>query len=166
MFQDEASFGRINTPQLCWAPKGTRPTVPCHRVREYMHAYGAVEPVTGDSFFLILPKSNTICMNLFLGNLSKEYENDMIVLVCDGAPWHKSKELKIPKNIIITFIPPYTPEMNPIEQIWKEIRKMSFHNVCFKTLGSVVDVLSDTICSLSNELVKSVTGREWIFDVF
>lgn len=105
-------------------------------------------------------------MNLFLEHLSKEYENDVIVLVCDGAPWHKSKELKIPKNIIITFIPPYTPEMNPIEQIWKEIRKIAFHNVCFKTLDNVVDVLSSTITSLSNELVKSVTGRKWIFDVF
>ena len=50
---------------------------------------------------------------------SKEYEQDMILLICDGASWHKSKWLKIPKNIKIIHIPPYTPEMNPIEQICK-----------------------------------------------
>ena len=51
---------------------------------------------------------------------------DKIILVCDGAAWHKSGSLRIPENIELVFIPPYTPEMNPIEQIWKEIRKRGF----------------------------------------
>ena len=65
-------------------------------------------------------------MNIFLKELSKTYKNDMILLVCDGATWHKSKGLRIPENIEIMHIPPYTPEMNPIEQIWKQIRTMGF----------------------------------------
>lgn len=55
-----------------------------------------------------------------------------------GAAWHKSNALKIPENIRLTFIPPYTPEMNPIEQIWKEIRKRGFKNEVFQTLNKVV----------------------------
>ena len=52
----------------------------------------------------------------------------MIMLCCDGAAWHKSKTLQVPENIVLFYIPPYTPEMNPIEQIWKELRKIGFRN--------------------------------------
>ena len=166
MFQDEAGFGRINKPKYCWCEKGIRPSVPCHHIREYRYAYGAVEPVTGDSFFLIMPYCNTACMNIFLRKLSEQCPEDMILLCCDGAAWHKSAGLDLPENIILFHIPPYTPEMNPIEQIWKEIRKRGFHNEVFATLEKVVDRLCDTICSLSNNIISSITGREWIIEVF
>ena len=83
MFQDEAGFGRINKPKYCWAEKGVRPSVPCHHIREYRYAYGTVEPNTGDSFFLILPYNNTVCMNLFLKELSCKYCDDIILVVCE-----------------------------------------------------------------------------------
>ncbi len=166
MFQDEASFGRINKPKYCWCAKGTRPSVPCHHVREYRYVYGAVEPLTGEGFFLIMPYCNTVCMNVFLAELSKKYPNDKIILVCDGAAWHKSKSLIIPDNIELVFIPPYTPEMNPIEQIWKEIRKIGFKNEVFQTLQNVMDRLCYVIRSLSKNTIKSVTGRNWILSCF
>ena len=162
MFQDEAGFGRINKPKRCWCSKKTRPSVPCHHIREYRYAYGAVEPVTGENFFLVLPRCDTICMNVFLNELSKAYPEDQILLVCDGASWHKSKGLKIPDNTTLLHIPPYTPEMNPIEQIWKQLRAMGFKNEVFKTLNHVVERLCETICCLSNDLVKSITCRRWI----
>jgi putative transposase len=166
MFQDEAGFGRINKPKYCWCFSGLRPSVPCHHIREFRYAYGAVEPLTGESFFLVLPYSNTVCMNLFLQKLSEAYPDDCILLVCDGAAWHKSKELIIPENIRLLFIPPATPEMNPIEQIWKEIRKRGFRNEVFQTLEDVVDRLCKTIRSLSHDLVHSITGRDWIIKYF
>jgi len=162
MFEDEAGFGRINKPKYCWCFPGLRPVVPCHHIREYRYTYGAVEPLTGDSFFLILPYCNTDCMNVFLEELSKAFPDDFILLPADGAAWHKSKGLKIPKNIEIFHLPPATPEMNPIEQIWKEIRKRGFRNEIFQTLDKVVDRLCDTIQSLTNDSVKSITGRDWI----
>ncbi|CJA60586.1 degenerate transposase [Streptococcus pneumoniae] len=63
-------------------------------------------------------------MNAFLEELSQAYPDDYLLFVMDNAIWHKSSTLKIPTNIGFTFIPPYTPEMNPIEQVWKEIRKL------------------------------------------
>ena len=166
MFQDEAGFGRINKPKYCWCPKGVRPSVPCHHIREYRYAYGAVEPYTGESTFLVLPYSNTVCMNIFLKELSNAYSQDTILLACDGAAWHKSKGLEVPENIELFYIPPGTPEMNPIEQIWKEIRKLGFRNETFKSLNDVVDRLCDTINSLSKDTIKSVTGRQWIMSCF
>ncbi len=123
-------------------------------------------PVTYDSFFLILPYCNTACMNIFLEHLSAAYPDDYIVLVCDGAAWHKSGTLKLPANIELMFIPPYTPEMNPIEQIWKELRARGFHNEAFQTLDKVVDRLCGTICSLTPETIRSITARDWIVGCF
>ena len=166
MFEDEAGFGRINKPKYCWCFKGLRPTVPCHHIREYRYAYGAVEPLSGDSFFLVLPYSNTVCMNLFLQKLSEAYPQDWILLVCDVAAWHTANALVIPQNIKLFFLPPATPEMNPIEQIWKEIRKCGFRNEMFQTLDKVIDRLCDTICSLSHDVIKSITARDWIVNCF
>ena len=165
MFQDEAGFGRINKPKYCWCQKGFRPAVPCHHIREYRYAYGAVEPQTGASSFLICPSCNTECMNLFLQNLSKEFAEDYILLVCDGARWHDSKSLKIPDNIQLLHIPPYTPEMNPIEQIWEELREKGFRNEVFSSLNQVVDRLCETIAALTKETISSITGRDWILSI-
>ena len=166
MFQDEAGFGRINKPKYCWCEKGIRPSVPCHHIREYRYAYGAVEPLTGESCFLVMPYCNTVCMNLFLQELSGQFPDDIVLLCCDGAAWHKSKALECPENIVLFFIPPYTPEMNPIEQIWKEIRKRGFRNEVFATLLKVVDRLCDTISSLPADVISHITKRGWITEVF
>ena len=166
MFQDEAGFGRINKPKYCWCGDGIRPEVPCHHIREYRYAFGAVEPLTGEGFFLIMPYCNTVCMNVFLAELSKEYANDDIILVCDGASWHKSTAMVIPDNITIVNIPPYTPEMNPIEQIWRELRTKGFKNEVFQTLEKVVDRLCQTINNLSSETISSITRRSWISAIF
>ena len=166
MFQDEAGFGRINRPKYCWCGKGHRPSVPCHHIREYYYAYGAVEPMTGEGSFLILPLCNTECMNLFLEELSKQYPKDDILLVCDGAAWHKSKTLVVPQNITLLSIPPYTPEMNPIEQIWRELRTQGFRNEVFQTLEKVADRLCVTINNLSKETIQRITLRSWISDAF
>lgn len=101
-----------------------------------------------------------------LQELSKRYTEDVILLCCDGAAWHKSAGLELPENIVLFLIPPYTPEMNPIEQIWKEIRKRGFRNEVFTTLEKVVDRLCDTICSLSSQVISSITGRSWIVKLF
>ena len=85
MFEDEAGFGRINKPKRCWCPKGQRPSVPCHHIREYRYAFGAVEPLSGESFFLTMPNCDTECTNIFLEKLSEQYPDDIILLVCDGA---------------------------------------------------------------------------------
>ena len=162
MFEDEAGFGRINKPKRCWCRKGKRPSVPCHHIREYRYVFGAVDPKDGESFFLVMPRCNTACMNVFLRELSKMFPDDYIVLVADGAAWHKAKGLMIPSNIEIVHLPPYTPEMNPIEQIWKELRARGFRNEVFPTLEKVVDRLCEVLRSLSAQTIQSITGRTWI----
>ena len=166
MFEDEASFGRISTPRYCWCEKGIRPRVPCHRIREYRHVYGAVDPISGESCFFIFSKEDMGSMEYYLEHLSNQYPEERIIIVCDGAPWHTSRELYIPENIEMVFIPPYTPEMNPIEQIWREIRTKGFKNEIFNSLDDVVDRLCDTLNNLSKDTVISITQRKWILQCF
>ena len=93
MRQDLAASISRNTAGV---NEGSVPASP----REYRYAYGAVEPLTGESCFLIMPYCNTECMNVFLKELSEQYSEDMIMLCCDGAAWHKSKTLQVPENIV------------------------------------------------------------------
>ena len=84
----------------------------------------------------------------------------------DGTAWHKSNSLIIPENIRLFFIPSYTPEMNPIEQIWKELRRMGFRNEIFAALEKVVYRLCNTICSLITKIIHNITARSWIVSCF
>ena len=166
MFMDEAGFGRISEPSYCWSFGGIRPSVPCHRIREFVYAFGAVDPIDGAKSFIIAPKCNTAWTNAFLEVLSAQFQNDYILLVADCAGWHKSNALIIPANIEITHIPPYTPEMNPIEQIWREIRSVGFKNTLFNSLNNVIDRLCIAINGLSQHTVISISQRAWIMDMF
>ena len=105
-------------------------------------------------------------MNIFLEELSEQYPNDIILLCCDGAAWHKARSLHVPGNIELFFNPPYTPEMNPIEQIWKELRKIGFRNEIFATLDKVVDRLCEVICDLSEKAIHGITARSWVLSCF
>ncbi|WP_192874204.1 transposase, partial [Streptococcus suis] len=109
---------------------------------------------------------NSDWMNEFLHQLSAAYPEDYIILVMDNAIWHKSKTVNIPENIEFTFIPPYTPEMNPIEQVWAEIRKLGFKNKVFRTLNEVIDKLQEIIQTLTVYQLKSIVHRDWISAIF
>lgn len=105
-------------------------------------------------------------MQLFLNRLHDEFPNDILVVVCDGATWHKSSKLEVPENMTILHIPPYTPEMNPIEQIWREPRTQGFRNEVFATLEKVVNRLCETIRHLSKNTIISITRRQWMWCIF
>ena len=156
-FQDEARFGRISQAKKIWSPPSRRMELKSQHIREYTYAYSALEPVTGESVSLILPYATTDCMNIFLKELSKRYPDDHILLVWDGASWHRSHDLKKPANIDYVQLPPYSPELNPVEQLWKTLRQRFFHNVYFETLKAVENRLALALnyASTAVEKVKS-----------
>ena len=129
MFADEARFGRMNDPRPCWAPNGTRPQVACQLIREFVYLYGAVSPKDGTCVYLIMPASDTQCFQIFLETLAQKYPRQLILLFVDGAGNHHSGELEVPANIMLRFLPPYSPELNPQENLWDEIREKIFKNL-------------------------------------
>jgi transposase len=133
-------------------------------VREYTYAYAAVSPADGILDSLVLPVVNAHAMSLFLSEVSQRHPNDFILMVMDKAGWHRAKDLKIPTNMRIIFLPPYSPELNPVEHLWEEIREKWFPNKVFKSLDAVECVLVEALATLeqSRETVASITGFEWI----
>ena len=166
MFQDEARFGRINEPRACWAPKGMRPISVKQIIREYTYAYGAISPKDGVFDSLILPTMDTCAMSIFLREVSKRHPKDYILMVMDGASCHSSGKLRLPKNMKILKLPPYSPDLNPQENIWDEMREKWFGNCVFKNMDAVEKRMVEALLGLENdpERIKSISGRKWILN--
>jgi len=164
MFQDEARFGRITEPSQCWAPRGMRPRVPAQFVREYTHAYAAVCPHDGTLDSLVLPEVDAPTMSLFLEELVRRHPHEFILLVLDGAGWHTAKALKVPETIRLLRLPPYSPELNPVEHLWDEIREKKFQNVVFQSMEAVEDRLVEALAELERDPrhVAHLTAFPWI----
>lgn len=166
MFQDEARFGRITDPRRCWAPYPLRPICKAMQTREYTYAYAAVSVADGMLDTLILPTANTECMQIFLDEVSVRHPEDRIVMVMDGAGWHRSKMLKPPKNVYILSLPPYSPELNPVENLWDDLREKSFGNLVFDSLRALEAHLEVSLKNfeMEHERVKSIVSWPWIIN--
>ena len=164
MFHDEARFGRINTPKACWAPKHVRPEVPCQIVREYVYAFGAICPEDGQHDSLVLPWADTNAMSMFLKEVSRRHPDEYILMFMDQASWHKAKGLQIPPNIELAYLPAYSPELNPQEQVWDELREKFFGNKLFKSIEAVAKKLAKSLRELEakHETLMSLTQRSWM----
>lgn len=167
MFQDEGRFGRISDPRRCWAPEGVRPSVPAQIVREYTYAFAAVSPHDGTLESLILPDVNTEAMSIFLAEVAKRHSEEFIIMFMDRAGWHRSKRLKIPKNMRLEWLPPYSPQCNPVEHIWDELREKWFINRVFQSLDSLENTLVEALVDIENDKQKTLklTGFDWIISI-
>lgn len=163
--QDESRVGQQGSLSRIWAPTGTRPRKVKQQQFISAYIYGAACAKTGDSFGLILPTTNTIAMQTYIDQLSKHVKvGKHIALVIDNAGWHTSKQLKIPENITLIPLPPYSPELNPAEQIWEWMKHNYLSNICFDNYSDIVDKLVIAWNAFSEDvaLVKSVCTREWM----
>jgi transposase len=164
MFQDEARFGRISDTRRCWCPKPERPLVQARLTHEYTYAYAAVSPRDDRLDSLILPHVNSVCMQVFLDEVAARYPHEHIIMVLDGAGWHRSHLLKLPSNLHLLSLPPYSPELNPVEILWDEVRENYFHNRLFNSLDALEDQLELALSALEQDPVRvySITGWNWI----
>jgi len=133
-------------------------------VREYTYAYAAVDPKEGEVDSLILPNMYATTMSVFLRELSQRHPDCYILLVMDGAPCHRAGDLKIPENICIAELPPYSPELNPAEHLWDSMRENDFKNNTFMSMENVEKTM---VCSLrkleeNRASIRSMTGFPWI----
>jgi transposase len=164
MFQDEARFGRMSDPRTCWAPIPYRPVVNLALVREFRYEYAAVSPWDGCLDYMTAESMNTENMSRFLDRISKAHKNDFIIMVLDGASSHKSKELKIPENISLMPLPPYSPELNPTEQIWNMLRRNYFANRVFESLDAATKQAEYGLSKMrkNKTATKQLTNWPWI----
>ncbi len=163
-FEDEARFGRINNLRHCWVPKDHTPVAARQMIREYIYVFSSVCPQTGELYSLIFPACNTDSMQLFLNSLSKHYNQYRIILLVDKAGWHTSLKLLIHENISIWSLPPYSPELNPVELIWRELRKHYFNNQLFEDLDALEDRLVYSLKHFAKDAaaIRRLTNFTWL----
>ena len=146
--------------------KGVKPICKFQQVFISTYLFGAFSPITGDSFLLELPMCNGNTFQIFLDQFSLQNEQELKLIVLDNGAFHKARTLVIPDNIVLIFLPPYSPELNPAEKIWARFKRQ-FTNQFFKTM----DDLQEFVCKISKTLecneVKSICGYKYIFsDLF
>lgn len=164
MAHDEGRFGRISEIRRCWAPKPIRPTVPQQIVREWVYVFAAVCPQIGRLTALILPYANTQMMTLFLRQVAVDFQEYFLVMVVDRAGWHMSRDLQIPENLRLIPLPPGSPELNPAEHLWDELREDELANHVFNSLDEVESALCTGIKRLAAppERLRSLTNFPYL----
>ena len=161
MFYDESRFGLITDIGRRWTSKGIKPIITYQQKYKYFYLYQSTDIKTGEDFSMYVSHLDTVCFNEYLKQLSKRFENEKIVLIMDNASFHKSKELKVPKNIKIEYIPPYSPELNPQKRIFEDIKKY-LKNRIFDSLEELKNKVSEILFSYTNEQIKSLVSYNYI----
>ena len=164
MFQDEARFGRMVRIRRCWSPLPLRPKVANGYERQFVYVYGAVSPLQGELDWKICSQMNTERMNEFLEQVSQAHPKEFIVMVWDGASSHRSQDLRIPENMRFHRLPGYSPELNPQEHVWDELREKEFPNRVFDSMEGVLHQLQTGLPRLAanHDGLRSLTAWPWI----
>jgi len=113
---------------------------------------------------LILPYADSEMMNLFLEEVSQDFKGYFVIMLVDGAGWHKSKNLRIPENIKLIEQPSHSPELNPAEHLWDELREKYFHNKAFRSLDHVEEALCNGLTDLNSkpDRLRSLTNFPYL----
>ena len=135
-------------------------------VRESLYAFAAVEPRRARLAWGLWPKCNTASMSLLLLELLAAWPDRQLLLILDGAGWHKAKALPVPERMRMLHLPPYCPECNPTEHIWDEVREKGFANRFFATLDAVEVGLKTqlTLLAADPDRLRSLTLFPWVRD--
>lgn len=163
LFQDEARFGQQGTLTRVWAPRGSRPTVLRQNGRESVWVFAAVEPSTGWTTTMVSSTADVCSMQLFLDRVAAGLRRgEHAVMVLDRAGWHTSQKLRWPKRITPLFLPPYSPELNPVERLWLWLRQHCWSNRCFDTREDLIIEALEGAWSLDWNTIRSVCRAAWI----
>ncbi len=157
-FQDEAWFGTQGTITRVWAPKGSRPRAVRQNGREWLYVLMAVCADTGAASALIMPELNTAVVNLFLEQFSRELPAGVhAVLIWDGAGFHTGGDLVVPGNVSLIQLPPYSPELNPVENLWHYLRSHHWCNRAYEGYKGLEEEAIRSLCEVCRDVEKLKT---------
>ena len=163
-WQDETRAGQQSSLTRIWAPKGSRPSVLKDQRFGYTYIFGAVCPEQNKGAAIISPYANTEAMNEHLKEISFHVaKNAHAVVIIDRAGWHTSNDLKVPENITLIPLPPYSPELNPVENIWQYLKDNFLKHCVFEDYEDIVDACVHAWNKLiaAPDKINSIASRQW-----
>lgn len=140
------------------------PRLRLSHIREYLYTFAAVCPHDGQLTSLITDRVDADTKSVFLAQVAAEYPNDDIFMILDGAGWHRAGTLRIPDSMHLHFWPPYSPQFNPVENLWDDLREKHFSNRYFGSLTAIKDSLCIALRELHHDhkRTQSITRFLWI----
>lgn len=125
-----------------------------------------MRPATGEDFALVLPHVSTVAMNAFLKHFGAALATDEhAALVLDGAGWHTANDLKVPDNITLVPLPPYSPELNPVERVWLYLRERHLSHRLLDDYHAIVEALCQAWNALTQDRIRSLTNYPYLEQV-
>ena len=165
-FMDESRFGLKAITRRALAPRGHRPIVPYQHRFQNFYLFGAYSPLNGHHFTLELPRCNGDMFQLWMEQFSQSLDEGVFaIVVLDNGAFHKRKDLVIPANIGLLFLPPYSPELNGAERIW-DYAKRGCANRYFETLDALSNQVEIRMKTLTKERVASIVGSPTHTSIF
>jgi len=159
---DESRFGTHSKIGHGWFDRGDRPRVKIKMGFENFYVYSSVNADTGEMFSLLMPNVNTDCMNIFLAEFAIQLGKRHTFLIMDRAAWHKAKALVVPRNIHIVLLPPYSPELNPVEQLWRYMKSKIIKNRIYESLEELYSEVAALLNNLHPTLVSTVCAAKYL----
>lgn len=165
-FADEMRYGLISNFRRSWSKIGERTIIDSQQSFENRYLFSAVSPLTGESFHLTsIEGFDSDAAYVFLTELKKHHENETVILVWDNAPCHRPKIHREIEGLIVLFLPPYSPELNPAERFFEELRKATANQI-FKTIADQEKVIEQRLNELTNDTdaMRQLLGYDWILE--
>lgn len=159
--QDEARFGLKTTQRRRITARGVKPMGTCQHGYANTWLYGTVAPASGDCFTLILPKLNTTNMQVFIDAFAAANPLTFNVLLLDNSAVHTTERLRLPVNVALVFLPPYSPELNPVERLWQDLRGRMAWRI-FDDLDGLEAELCTQLDHYAPSVVQSLTSYPYL----
>jgi hypothetical protein len=164
-FQDEARVGQQGSLSYVWAPIGSRPAMVRDTRRDSVYLFGAICAQRAVGAAVILPAVNAESMSLHLAEISAQVSPGAVAaVICDGAGWHaKAHELEVPDNVVLVTLPPYAPELNPMENVWQYLRGNKLSAQVWKSYKQIVAACAEAWNWLIDDpdRIRSIGTRDW-----
>jgi hypothetical protein len=164
-FQDESRFGLLTVLRRMLTAKGVKPVAPFLHRFDNLYLFGAFSPITGCNHLLEMPHCNATTFQCFLDYVAVQNPAEFKIMILDNGAFHHAKQLTIPDNIALLFLPPYSPELNPAEKMWRYF-KDRVSMIAYNNIEMLQDQLSVIIENLTTDIVKSICGNRFYKKTF
>lgn len=133
---------------------------------EYYWLYAAVEPTTGEAFWWELSCLDADCFTVFLRQFGQHYAESLNIVLLDQAPAHVAQRVEVPENVVLVWLPPYSPELNPVERLWEDLKYRIdvLNGQVRSSLRALQEHVAGLVQRYSAEMIASLTGYAYLVE--